>query len=84
MANDITVGNLTVVQKQKEPLDDKHGKGEQIGILAQDLEKAGLKQAVIDTPEGKKVDTSKLSGALAAATASMHQRIKALEGKKAA
>lgn len=59
--------------------DPKHGAGEQLGIMAQDLEKAGLGQAVIDTPEGKGVDTVKLTGALAAGLASMHGRLKKVE-----
>ena len=57
----------------------KHGKGRQLGVMAQDLERAGLQQAVIDTPEGKAVDGAKLAGALAAATSSLHRRVKRLE-----
>lgn len=37
MANDITVGNLTVVQKQKEPLDGKHGKGYRFMATGEDV-----------------------------------------------
>lgn len=61
--------------------DERHGKGKQLGVMAQALEKAGLQQAVIETPEGKAVDTGKLAGALAAASARMHQRLKKLEKK---
>ena len=59
--------------------DEKHGKGEQLGIMAQDLEKAGLPHAVVNTPEGKRVHGPKLAGALAAASAQMHKRLKKLE-----
>ena len=63
--------------------DEGHGKGEQLGILAQDLERAGLKQAVIDTPVGKAVDVGKLSGANAAMIAHLGKRISKLEkGRK--
>ena len=62
--------------------DPKHGKGRQLGVMAQDLERT-LPQAVMDTPEGKAVDGGKLAGALAAASASMHARLKKLEGKAA-
>ncbi len=58
----------------------KHGKGRQLAIMAQDLEKAGLPGAIIETPEGKAVDAAKLAGALAAATSSLHRRMKKLEG----
>lgn len=59
--------------------DAKHGTGEQLGILAQDLERAGLESAVMDTPEGKMVDAAKLSGALAALAGNLHRRVGALE-----
>ena len=61
--------------------DEKHGKGKQLGVMAQDLEAAGLPQAVVETPEGKAVDAGKLSGALAAGLARMHARVKRLEGE---
>ena len=61
--------------------DAKHGAGEQLGVMAQDLERAGLSQAVIETPAGKAVDGAKLAGGLAAALASVHGRVKKLEGR---
>lgn len=61
----------------------KHGEGKQIGILAQDLEKAGLGQAVEDTKEGKRVDTGKLNGFQLAALADLDKRLSKIEGKKA-
>jgi hypothetical protein len=61
--------------------DEKHGKGEQLGIMAQDLERTRLgKQAVIDTPAGKAVHGAKLAGALAAVTARLGERLDKLEG----
>lgn len=62
--------------------DEKHGAGPQLGVMAQALEKAGLKQAVIDTPEGKQVDHAKLTGANTAMLAALHARLAKLESKK--
>lgn len=61
----------------------KFGEGEQLGIMAQDLEKSGLgKQAVIETPQGKMVHGAKLAGALAAVVARQQGRIDKLEKGK--
>lgn len=64
--------------------DKKDGKGQQVGILAQDLEKAGPagKQMVVDTPEGKYVDSAKGFGAVLAAMADFNERMKKLENTK--
>lgn len=62
--------------------DEQLGKGRQMGIMAQDLEKAGLKHAVIDTPIGKAVDAGKLSGANTAMLAALERRVSKIEGKK--
>jgi hypothetical protein len=35
------------------------GTGEQVGVTAQDIEKTPMKENVIDTPDGKMVDTRK-------------------------
>lgn len=61
--------------------DDKHGKGEQFGIMAQDLEKAGLKHAVIDTPAGKMVHGAKLAASNTGMLAALSRRVSELEGK---
>jgi hypothetical protein len=61
--------------------DSKHGDGPQLGVMAQALEKAGLKQAVIDTPEGKAVDHAKLTGANTAMIAALAKRMAKVEGK---
>ncbi len=59
--------------------DQRMGKGEQVGFVAQDLEKAGLKSAVIDTPIGKAIDTGKLTGANTAAISDLAKRMAKLE-----
>lgn len=58
----------------------EHGKGDQLGVMAQDLERTRLgRQAVINAPGGKMVHGAKLVGALAAASASMNKRLEKLE-----
>lgn len=59
--------------------DDKYGKGKQLGVMAQDLERAGLKAAVTDTPAGKMVDGAKLALGLAAVLPGLNERITRLE-----
>lgn len=60
----------------------KHGSGKQFGIMAQDLEKAGLKHAVIDTPEGKAVHAGKAATAGLGLIAALGRRVEKLEKKK--
>lgn len=61
---------------------EEHGKGKQLGVMAQDLERTSAgRQAVFDTPQGKKVDGAKLAGAIAAALPTLHERLSKLEGK---
>lgn len=56
--------------------------GQRYGIMAQDLEKSEMgKSLVMDTPQGKMIDGGQTLGALLAANADMHKRIKKLEGK---
>lgn len=61
--------------------DEKFGKGPQVGIVAQDLEKVAP-GAVMDTEEGKMVDSGKLAGVAMANLADINQRLKALEDLK--
>lgn len=61
--------------------DERDGAGKQTGVMAQDLEKAGLKHAVIDTPDGKYVHGGKLSTANTALIARLGERVQKLEGK---
>ncbi len=58
---------------------ERNGSGQQVGVMAQDLEK-GAPQMVKDTPEGKVVDYEKAGGPIMASLASLHDRIKKLEG----
>lgn len=62
--------------------DQKHGKGKQLGIMAQDLEAAGLGNAVFETPQGKAVHGAKLAAALASMMPGVNKRLEKLEGKK--
>jgi len=60
---------------------EKHGEGEQVGIMAQDLEKVAP-QAVEKDGEGTKtVDFTKLGGPIMASLAELNNRIKKIEGK---
>ncbi len=60
--------------------DEKHGKGRQTSVIAQDLEKSDIgKKAVIETDEGKMVDYSKLLPELLAAAAQTHKKVTKLE-----
>jgi len=61
--------------------DEKHGKGDQFGPMAQDMERAGLGHAVIETPEGKMVHGAKAALSGLALTAALAKRVKKLEGK---
>lgn len=61
--------------------DEAHGKGDQVGVMAQDLERAGLGHAVIDTPRGKMVHGAKLATANTGMIAAMGRRLAALEGE---
>lgn len=65
--------------------DGKHGgRGRQRGIMAQDLERAGLGHAVIDTPAGKVVHGAKLAATAAAGVGELARRIEVLERKQGA
>jgi hypothetical protein len=62
--------------------DEKYGKGTQHGPMAQDMEKAGLGHAVIDTPSGKMVHGAKAALSSLALAASLAKRVSKLEGGK--
>jgi hypothetical protein len=63
----------------------RHGEGQHVGIMAQDLERTPEGQSmVVETPEGKGIDGGKLAGALAAATADMNRRLEEIERKRRA
>ena len=62
--------------------DPKNGKDREIGIMAQDLEKAGLKHAVIETPKGKMVHGGALATANTSMLAALEKRVSKMEGKR--
>lgn len=57
------------------------GKGSQFGVMAQDLERAGLKHAVVDTPRGKMVDGARTATSALALTAALARRVSKLEAR---
>lgn len=61
--------------------DEKYGKGERLGIMAQGIERAGLKHAVIDEPDGKAIHAGHLSTANTAMIGAHGRRLSKLEGK---
>jgi hypothetical protein len=64
--------------RYKDP--EKFGEGQQIGVMAQDLEKTPEgAQLVTDTPEGKLVDYNKAGPILMATTAMLNDRVSGLE-----
>lgn len=78
-ANKAIEGLRSYVYKYK---DERHGKGEQLGIVAQELERSGLKHAVVDTPAGKAVHGAKLAGANTAMIAALGRRVSKIEGAR--
>ena len=61
--------------------DQRFGQGKQLGVMAQDLERAGLGHAVVSTPGGKVVHGGKLATANTAMIAAMGRRLATLEKK---
>lgn len=61
--------------------DPSNGTGPQLGIMAQDMERAGLGHAVKETPRGKMVDAGKAATTSLALTAALARRVKKLEGQ---
>lgn len=60
--------------------DKSHGDGDQVGVMAQDLEKSDEGSRLVqDSPDGKRVDYGKAAPTMMAALASLHERIKKLE-----
>jgi Chaperone of endosialidase len=72
-----TLRPLTYAYKNK-----KHGEGKQLGTTTEDLKRAGLGQAVFQTPEGEAVHGGKLAGANTAMLAALNRRVVKLEGGK--
>ncbi len=59
--------------------DERNGRGKQVGVMAQELERAGAKHAVVDTPRGKMIDGAKLATTNTAMLATLARRVKRLE-----
>jgi hypothetical protein len=70
--------------KYKDAKQPGAGEGKFLGVMAQDLEKAGDvgRSMVKDTPNGKMVDYGKGFGALLATQADINKRLSELESKK--
>jgi hypothetical protein len=62
--------------------DKSLGKDRELGIMAQDLEKAGLKHTIIETPRGKAVHGGALATANTAMLAALEKRVSKMEGGK--
>lgn len=56
--------------------------GEQLGVMAQDIEQGPGRNMVQDTPDGKMLDPAKGFGSVLAAQANLHERLKKIEGGK--
>lgn len=53
-----------------------------VGVIAQDLEQSPLRDTVVDTPQGKMIDTVQLTPAILDMVVQLTKRIEAMEGKK--
>lgn len=62
--------------------DKQYGKGKRIGIMADELERAGLGHAVVNTPAGKMVHGAQLATANTAIAAALARRVAKLEGAR--
>jgi hypothetical protein len=63
--------------------DERHGVGERTGVMAQDLERAGIKHAVIDTPGGKMVHGGHLATANTSMLVALRKRVEKIEKGRA-
>lgn len=63
--------------------DEKYGKGEQAGVMAQDLMRTPEGSAAVhNTDEGMMVDSGKAANLALASLADVHKRVKKLEGEE--
>lgn len=60
--------------------DARHGKGKQSGVMTDDLKRAGLGHAVIETPEGDAVHGAKAATSALGLVAALGRRVERLEG----
>lgn len=80
-ANAAMKGLRAFTYRYKDKQLSTNGGKPELGILAQDLEKAGLKHTIIETPRGKAVNGAALSTANAAMIAALEKRLSKVEGK---
>lgn len=70
----------SLIAKSYRYKDEKYGVGHRVGIMAQDAEKSELgRYLVMNTPEGKMLDTNKVLSAALASVAHLNKRVKNLE-----
>lgn len=68
--------------RYKDPSAPGTAPGKRTGVMAQDLEKSMAGNALVkDTPSGKVIDSPQAIGAVLAALASIHGRMKRIEGR---
>ena len=61
---------------------DQEGRGQKVGVMAQDLEDTEMGNSFVkDTPDGKTVDYGQGLGAMMASLASLNKRLQSLEGR---
>lgn len=77
-ANAAMKGLRAFTYKYKDP---KLGKDRELGIMAQDLERAGLKHTIIETPRGKAVNGAALATANTAMLSALEKRLAKVEKK---
>lgn len=74
-SGDLSALIKSVSAKEFDYKDSKHGEGKHLGVMAQDLEKTPYgKSMVIDTPQGKMVDTRKVAMAALAGVAALSKK----------
>lgn len=89
MKEDVKKGpNIEAILAKIDPVRFKYkkeageGSGEQIGVTAQDIEKTPMKENIVETPQGKMVDTRKQEMSNLNLIVQLASRIKELESEK--
>jgi hypothetical protein len=80
-ANKAMKGLRAFTYKYRDKKNSTVGGKSELGIMAQDLEKAGLKHTVIETPRGKAVHGASLATANTAMLSALERRISKMEKK---
>lgn len=81
-ANEAMKGLRAFTYRYKDKKLSTTGGKSELGIMAQDLEKAGLKHTIIETPRGKAVHGASLATANTAMLSALEKRVAQIEGKK--